>query len=148
MCWEKGHGNAGARQAGRRQGDDDGQAADDLHHMTAPGSVSRRVSQLLAALPRRIDRKEPRPTPKAHNRALRTRRGRGGRFQAVSAMSASAPTATAHEIFQNCSSVPQVSPRSRGMAKLRTGGDADNACLNAAVCADNLVIRTDREAMR
>ena len=36
MCWEKGHGNAGARQAGRRQGDDDGQAADDLHHMTAP----------------------------------------------------------------------------------------------------------------
>jgi hypothetical protein len=44
--------------------------------------------------------------------------------------------------------LPQVSSRSRGMAKLRTGGDADNACLNAAVCADNLVIRTDREAMR
>jgi hypothetical protein len=87
--------------------------------MTAPGSVSRRVSQLLAALPRGIDRKEPRPTPKAHNRALRTRRGRGGRFQAVSPMSASAPTATAHEIFlqQRATSVIQK-PRN-GQASYR-----------------------------
>ena len=75
MCLEKGHGNVGARQAGRRQGDDDGQAADDLHHiLIAPDQFSRRVLQLLAALPRRIDRKEPRPTPKAHNRDC----GRGG----------------------------------------------------------------------
>jgi hypothetical protein len=43
--------------------------------LTAPDQFSRRVLQLLAALPRGIDRKEPHPTPKAHNRALRTRRG-------------------------------------------------------------------------
>jgi hypothetical protein len=116
MCWEKGHGNAGARQAGRRQGDDDGQAADDLHHMTAPGSVSRRVSQLLAALPRGIDRKEPRPTPKAHNRALRTRRGRGGRFQAVSAMSASAPTATAHGYSKTAAACHKCHPEAEEWA--------------------------------
>jgi hypothetical protein len=34
------------------------------------------------------------------------------------------------------------------MAKLRTGGDSDNACLNAVVPAKNLVIRTGPEAMR
>jgi hypothetical protein len=34
------------------------------------------------------------------------------------------------------------------MAKLRTGGDSDNACLNAVVRANNLVIWTDPEAMR
>jgi hypothetical protein len=34
------------------------------------------------------------------------------------------------------------------MAKLRNGGDADNACLNAAVRAKNLVIRTGPKAMR
>jgi hypothetical protein len=31
---------------------------------------------------------------------------------------------------------------------LRTGGDAANACLNAALSANNLVIGTDPEAMR
>jgi hypothetical protein len=60
MCWEKGHGNAGARQAGRRQGDDDGQAADDLHHMTAPDQSPVGFAIACAAA-RGIDRKEPTP---------------------------------------------------------------------------------------
>jgi hypothetical protein len=38
--------------------------------------------------------------------------------------------------------------RCRRMAQLRTGGEADNTRLNAAVRANNLVIWTDPEAMR
>jgi hypothetical protein len=131
---------------GTRQGDDDGQAADDLHHMTAP-------DQSPVGFRNCLRRCREESIARSHAQLLRftmAHCGRGGGeedvFRPVSAMSAWAPTATAQEIFQ--SSVPQVSPRSRGMGKLRTGGDADNACLNAAVCADNLVIRTDREAMR
>ena len=146
MCWEKGHGNAKARQAGRRQGDDDGQAADDLHHMTAP-------DQSPVGFRNCLRRCRDVSIARSHAQLLRltiAHCGRGGGEEDVSK-----PFRPCRLRLQrrphmrySCSSVPQVSPRSRGMGKLRTGGDADNACLNAAVCADNLVIRTDREAMR